>query len=293
MPPGRDQRTRIGRPSQTGPPAIGVTDSSSRSRALGQHDRAYEALARRDRVLAKVIAEYGHPAPFEWHDGGRTGSSQFAAMLLHIVSQQISAAAAFTIFDRIAVAAGGEVPAAERILSLGGVGLRACGLSNARVAYAMDLADAQVSGRVDLENLAYLDDVTVITVLTSIRGVGLWSAQMFLIHNLARPDVLPAGDPGVRRAIRNCWRLDRLPSAREVRARGEGWTPWRSYAAALLWRSLRPADELSDPKARALAVLARRQADSRPAAEPSDHRLRRYEPTTTHPKSGAATCPCE
>jgi 3-methyladenine DNA glycosylase/8-oxoguanine DNA glycosylase len=75
-------------------------------------DRAYRSLARRDRVLAEVIAEYGRPPPFQWHDGGRTGSSRFAAMLLHVVGQQISAVAAFTIFDRIATAARGGVPTA-------------------------------------------------------------------------------------------------------------------------------------------------------------------------------------
>jgi 3-methyladenine DNA glycosylase/8-oxoguanine DNA glycosylase len=248
------------------PPRSLVPDSS-------ELDRAYEVLARRDPVLRGVIDEYGRPAPFEWHDGGRTGSSMFAAMLLHIVGQQISAVAAFTIFDRIAVAAGGGVPAAGRILSLGSDRLRACGLSNAKAAYAMNLAEAQSSGRVDLENLAGLDDLAVITQLTSIRGIGLWSAQTFLIHNLRRPDVLPAGDLGIRRAIHIRWRLDQLPTVREAQRRGERWAPWRSYAAALLWRSLRPVDEPSDPKARALSTLARHQPGRRPRADPSNHRL--------------------
>lgn len=139
-------------------------------------------------MSARLILIYGHPAPFEWHDGGRTGSSQFAAMLLHIVGQQISAAAAFGIYDRISTMLG-------------------------------------------------------------------WSAETFLIHNLHRPDVLPAGDLGIRRAVQTQWRLEKLPPPGQVRSRASAWAPWRSYAAALLWRSLRPQGEASDPKERALIKL--------------------------------------
>jgi 3-methyladenine DNA glycosylase/8-oxoguanine DNA glycosylase len=90
-----------------------------------------------------------------------------------------------------------------------------------------------------------------------VHGIGLWSAQTFLIHQLHRPDVLPAGDGGIRRAIQQAWELDELPAVNEVRDRAAGWAPYRSYAAALLWRSLRPADEPSDPKARALSREAK------------------------------------
>jgi len=216
---------------------------------------AYLDLGRREPVFDRLIAIYGHPAPFDWHDGGRTGTSQFAAMLLHIVGQQISAALAFHVYDRVAAACGG-IPSAKAILSVGAPALRAAGLSRAKVSYVLALAEAQSNGAIDIEAMSDLDDGAVIEGLTAIRGIGLWSAQTFLIHNLARPDVLPAADLGIRRAIAAQWRLKDLPSPHEVQTRAAKWAPYRSYAAALLWRSLAPANEESDPKARALAAEA-------------------------------------
>jgi DNA-3-methyladenine glycosylase II len=213
--------------------------------------RAYLSLGRQEPVFSRLIAIYGHPAPFDWHDGGRTGASQFAAMLLHIVGQQISAAAAFQIYDRVAAACGG-IPTATAILAVGASALRGTGLSSAKVAYVLALAEAQSNGVIDIEGMTDRDDAAIIAELTAIRGIGLWSAQTFLIHNLARPDVLPAADLGIRRAIAAHWRLDDLPSPNEVQALAAAWAPYRSYAAALLWRSLAPANEESDPKARAL-----------------------------------------
>jgi DNA-3-methyladenine glycosylase II len=214
----------------------------------------YRDLAGREPVFARLITGYGCPDPFEWHDGGRTGSSQFAAMLLHIVGQQISAVAAFAIYDRISAATGG-VPTPAGILGLGQDRLRACGLSQARTGYALALAEAQTTGMIDIEGLDTLGDADAIAALTAVRGIGTWSAQTFLIHNLHRPDVLPGGDLGIRRAVQTQWHLDTLPSPREVSSRASAWVPWRSYAAAMLWRSLRPPGEASDPKQRALIKL--------------------------------------
>lgn len=224
--------------------------------AANDLDRAYGALAARDPVLAKVIEKYGHPEPFAWHDGGRTGSSQFAAMLLQVIGQQISSVVAFAIYDRIAAATGG-VPTPVDVLALGATRLRTCGLSGPKTTYVLELAQAQASGLIDIENMTGLDDAQVIAELTAVRGIGLWSVQTFLIHNMRRPDVLPEGDLGVRRAIRALWHLDRLPTAVEVRKRGTEWSPFRSYATTLLWRSLRPANEPYDPKARALSRVIR------------------------------------
>jgi DNA-3-methyladenine glycosylase II len=215
---------------------------------------AYRDLARRESVFARLITGYGRPDPFEWHDGGRTGSSQFAAMLLHIVGQQTSAVAAFAIYDRISAATGG-IPAPAGVLGLGQGRLRACGLSAARAGYALNLAEAQTTGAIDIEHFDTLGDSDAIAALTAVRGIGTWSAETFLIHNLHRPDVLPAGDLGIRRAVQAQWHLDKLPSPREVRSRASAWAPWRSYAAAMLWRSLRPPGEASDPKQRALIKL--------------------------------------
>jgi DNA-3-methyladenine glycosylase II len=217
--------------------------------------RAYGALGRKDRVFKRLIDVFGEPPPFEWHDGGRTGTSLFAAMTLHIVGQQISAVVAFRIYDRLAAACGG-VPKAAAVLRLGATRLREIGLSNAKVSYVRALADAQIKREIDIEAMAELDDAAIIGELTAIRGIGLWTAQTFLIHNLARPDVLPSGDLGIRRAMAARWGLGDLPSPKAVADIGLRWAPYRSYAAALLWRSLAPVGAESDPKARAIAAEA-------------------------------------
>jgi 3-methyladenine DNA glycosylase/8-oxoguanine DNA glycosylase len=177
-------------------------------------------------------------------------------MLLHIVGQRISAASAFTVYDRIIAATGG-VPTPSGVLELGLAGLRGCGISTAKATYALNLAEAQAEHRIDIERMDRRSDTEALAALTGVPGIGTWSAETFLIHNLRRPDVLPADDRGLREAVRNRWQLDRLPTVGEVRTRALAWSPYRSYAAALLWRSLRPPGELSDPKARALSAQAR------------------------------------
>jgi DNA-3-methyladenine glycosylase II len=217
--------------------------------------RAYRALVRDEPVFAQLVARYGHQSPFAWHDGGRTGNSLFAAMVLHIVGQQISAVVAFRVYDRIAHACGG-IPTAPALLRLGAERLRNAGLSAAKSSYTLALAQAQASGVIDIEAMTDTDDDAVVDELTAIRGIGLWSAQTFLIHNLARPDVLPGGDLGIRRAVATQWRMPQLPTAKFVTQIGTNWAPYRSYAAALLWRSLAPVGAESDPKARAIATEA-------------------------------------
>ena len=211
----------------------------------------YHVLGGREPIFAKLIDTYGYPPPFEWHDGGRTGDSQFAAMLLHIIGQQISAAVAFRIYDRVAAMCG-DIPSATAVLTLQARRLEGAGLSRAKASYAIALARAQADGVIDIEAIGDLQDAEVIAKLTAIHGVGLWSAQTFLIHNLARPDVLPAGDLGIRRACAALWTMSSLPSPGAVKTLGVAWMPYRSYASALLWRSLAPVGEESDPKARAL-----------------------------------------
>lgn len=228
--------------------------SSGRRRGADQMALAYRDLAQGEPVFARLLAEYGRQDPFAWHDGGRTGSSMFAAMLLHVVGQSISAIAGFAVYDRISAVSGG-IPAPDSVLALGQDALRACGLSAAKAGYVLALAEAQATGMLDVEDLDGLADAEVVAALTAVHGIGRWSAEMFLVHNLRRPDVLPAGDLGVRRAMREQWQLGRLPAVGEVRSRAAAWAPWRSYAAALLWRSLRPVGEASDPKERALEKM--------------------------------------
>jgi DNA-3-methyladenine glycosylase II len=214
--------------------------------------RSYAELVRAEPMFAAVIETYGEVDPFLWHDGGRTGDSKFAAMVLHIAGQQISTRVAFTVFDRIATLSGG-VPSAAKVAALDFAELRATGLSNAKTRYIQTLAQSQASGIIDLEHMEGLGDDAAIAQLIAQPGIGIWSAEMFLIHQLHRPDVLPSGDVGIRRGIQKLWALESAPTIRETIARAAVWSPYRSYASALLWRSLAPVDELSDQKEREIA----------------------------------------
>ncbi|MGY6026602.1 DNA-3-methyladenine glycosylase family protein [Streptomyces spinosirectus] len=197
---------------------------------------AYGHLAAADPVLRRLVGSVGRPDPFTWQERGHPASSKFAPMALHIIGQQISTTAALAIFGRISASMGGEATPAG-LLDLPEDRLRACGLSRAKASYLHDLARRQAQGAINLENMAYVDDATAPADL-AVRGVGLWSAQMFLVHQLKRPDLLPAGDIGIRRAIERAWRLDAVPGVEETRRRALPWAPYRTYAAALLWASL-------------------------------------------------------
>jgi DNA-3-methyladenine glycosylase II len=173
------------------------------TRTTDPAETAYAALGA-EPVLARLVSVYGPPNPFEWFDGGRTGTSKFAAMVLHITGQRISAAAAFTVFDRIATAAG-SIPGPDSLLTLGTARLRDLGLSEAKAHCLVELAKRQASGRIDLDNMGALSDDEVVSALTAVPGVGSWSAQAFLLRQLRRPDILPADDTGVRCAVaREC-----------------------------------------------------------------------------------------
>lgn len=209
---------------------------SAPSAAAGRAD-AYGALAAADPVLAGLMRDHGTSDPFAWIDAGRTGGSNFAAMVLHILGQQISVAVAFILYDRLANAAGG-IPTPQAVLALDPDTLRGFGLSRAKAAYVHDLASRAEDGRLDIEHMDGLSDGQAFTALTAVRGIGPWSAEMFLIHQLHRADILPAGDVGIRRAIEQAWQLPGMPTIDEVRDRGAAWAPHRTYASALLWRSL-------------------------------------------------------
>ena len=181
---------------------------SGRPRAgSGVDDDRYVRLLAADPVLRSIARVQGRPDPF-------------------------------AVFDRIQDAAGGRIDPA-RVDGLGPDRLRSLGLSRAKAAAIVGLARMHLDGTLDLDGLDDLDDAQVVHALTAARGVGLWTAQMFLIHQLRRPDVLPAGDLGIRRAVQRCWSRRALPPIEEVRQRGERWSPDRTYAAALLWASLR------------------------------------------------------
>jgi DNA-3-methyladenine glycosylase II len=202
-------------------------------------ESAYAALAAADPVLAELIEEVGQPDPFEFTVGERVVGSNFAAMVLHILSQQISTRVAFVLYDRLVLAAGGTLTP-EAVLRLGPDELRALGASRAKASYLHSLAEQVDSGALDIERMTELTDSRAVSALTAVRGIGPWSAEMFLILQLHRTDILPADDLGIRAAVRKAWALDTLPPGREVRQRGVRWAPYRTYATALLWRSLAP-----------------------------------------------------
>jgi len=197
----------------------------------------YEALLAVDPVLRRIARAHGRPDPFAWSAGGRRTATNFGALLLHITSQQISTSVAVVLFDRLVAAAEPELTAGA-VEELGPERIHALGLSHAKAAAMVDVARLQNNGAIDVDNLDALGDDEVIAALTAARGVGPWTAQMFLLHQLRRPDVLPAGDLGIRHAIQREWQLSAAPSVEEAHEFGARWSPRRSYAAALLWASL-------------------------------------------------------
>jgi DNA-3-methyladenine glycosylase II len=133
---------------------------------------------------------------------------------------------------------GGRTPTPQELLDTDPEAIRAAGMSRPKVAYLRDLAEHVVSGELELDRLNELSDEEIVAELTAVKGLGVWTAHMFLIFHLHRPDVLPVGDLGVRNAAREAYGLDELPSAAELTELGEAWRPHRSLAALYLWRSL-------------------------------------------------------
>jgi DNA-3-methyladenine glycosylase II len=163
----------------------------------------------------------------------------YGALVRAIVGQQLSTHAARAIFARLLERFGGRPPSPQEILDDDPDALRsAAGLSRAKVLFLRSLAEHVVDGSLELERLRELDDASVIAELTAVKGIGVWSAQMFLMFHLGRPDVLPVGDLGIRKALRNLYALPDLPSPVEMEAIAEPWRPHRTLACEYLWHSL-------------------------------------------------------
>ena len=163
----------------------------------------------------------------------------FETLVKSIVYQQLSGRVAGVIFGRVTDAAGGRLTP-ESILKLRPVRMRTLGLSSQKTAYIRDLARHARDGRVVFEELAGLSDEAVIERLTEVKGIGVWTAHMFLIFALRRPNVLPTGDLGIRNAIRKAYGLLELPKPAEMEALSQPWRPYRTVASWYLWRSLEP-----------------------------------------------------
>ena len=199
----------------------------------GDHERARHLLMRRDPVLGALIRQHG---PCGLSDDQR--DDPFRAMVEAIVWQQLSTKAAATIFARfLALFPDGAFPTPRMLAEVSDAQLRAAGFSRQKISYLRDLSAKVLAGELPLDRLAELDDDAVIAVLTKVKGIGRWSAEMFLMFRLHRPDVLPVDDLGIVKAIQKAYRLRKPPTADRIRKMGEAWRPYRSVASWYLWAS--------------------------------------------------------
>lgn len=212
------------------------TKPSSSDRAGTARPRGLTHLRRSDPVLAGVIDAVG-PRLGEPHAG--RPADHYGALVRAIVGQQLSTKAARSIFVRLTEHFGGRTPTPQQVLAAEPEALRAAaGLSRAKVGYLRSLAEHALSGELELERLDELPDEQVIEELVAVKGIGIWSAQMFLMFHLGRPDVMPVGDLGIRRAVELAYRLDELPDPTTLERIAVPWRPHRTLACRYLWRSL-------------------------------------------------------
>ena len=191
-----------------------------------------------DPVLARLIDGHGGPLPLEPDSRGRP-EDYYGALVRSIAGQQLSVKAARSIFNRLTERFDGRTPTPEQILLDDPEALRAaCGFSRAKVAYLRSLAEHVMSGELELDRLHELSDEEVVRELTAVKGVGEWTAQMFLMFTLHRPDVLPTGELGVRNAAARAYGMGAPPKPAELTQLAEPWRPFRTRACLYLWRSL-------------------------------------------------------
>ena len=170
----------------------------------------------------------------------RQRKDHLTALTGAIVSQQLSTKAAATIFDRFAALfPGSEIPPAAAIGAVSDEALRAAGFSGQKISYLRDLCARILDGRLVLDELDVLDDELVIERLTAVKGFGRWTAEMFLMFRLHRPDVLPVGDLGIVNAIQRLYKLRSRPDPKRILRLGEAWRPYRSVACWYLWQTLK------------------------------------------------------
>lgn len=193
--------------------------------------RATRALSRQDSVMAALIRAHPEASLFSRGD-------PFQTLFRSIVGQQISVKAADSVWARVCAGVPAITP--EGVFATGVDPLRACGLSQRKAEYACDLAAHFVHGRIHARDWPGMSDEAVIAELTAVRGIGRWTAEMFLIFNLMRPDVFPLDDIGLQKAVwRHYFDGEKQPLSM-LEAQGEAWAPWRTVATWYLWRSLDP-----------------------------------------------------
>jgi DNA-3-methyladenine glycosylase II len=218
------------------------------------YERARRYLLRKDAVLASVIRQVG---PCTLQNIPR--QPPFMALAEAIASQQLSVKAADTIFARFcALFAPDNIPDPHRLQQLTDDAIRAAGFSRAKVLFLRDLAAHVIEERLQLERLHELEDALVLSQLTAVKGIGVWTAEIYLMFRLQRPDVFPADDLGLVKAAQRVYGLRQRPTRKKLLTMAEAWRPYRSVAAWYLWRSLAlPSATTSAPRS------ARRSSGSR------------------------------
>ncbi|HLM30268.1 MAG TPA: DNA-3-methyladenine glycosylase [Solirubrobacterales bacterium] len=201
---------------------------------------AYDELAASDPRIAALIERFGELS-FETRRRGRPRTDSYGSLVRSVVAQQLSAKAAATIFDRVLALFGGRTPTPAELLAVSEERLREAGLSGRKVEYLRDLARHVESGKLELDRFATMSDDEVIAEITAVRGFGVWTAQVFLMFHLERPDVLPTGDLGIRRAAQIVYGLAELPEHDELTRIAEPWRPHRTLACIYLWETLHAA----------------------------------------------------
>jgi DNA-3-methyladenine glycosylase II len=235
--------------------------------------KALAALKASDPRMARLI-EATEPVDATAWRRARPLGNPFSVLVYSIIGQQISGYAARAIAGRLTERFGDRMPSPAELLALDPADLKSVGLSQRKVEYIRSLAEHIVSGQLQVDHLDNLSDDEVRTQITASRGLGRWTADMFLLINLERPDILPIGDLGIRSAVQRLYRLDHLPTPGEVETIGEKWRPNRSLASLYLWASTRqapkpakaakPAKPVKPAKA-AKPVAARRPARRTPS----------------------------
>ncbi|MGH2962599.1 MAG: DNA-3-methyladenine glycosylase family protein [Solirubrobacterales bacterium] len=187
-------------------------------------------------MLRGLIDDGGPIDPATDRRGSRPDA--YEALARAIVGQQLSTKAAASIWEKLHGVFGGRTPTPAEVFAADEDDLRGAGLSKAKVGFLRDLATHVTDGELDLERLPGLADEDVVAALIEVHGIGSWTAEMFLIFHLGRPDVLSAGDLGIRRAVERAYGLDELPVPAELERIAEPWRPHRTLACLYLWRSL-------------------------------------------------------
>jgi len=224
-------------------------------------NEAADFLRGRDPVLARIIAQVG-PLEMAYR------RERFQSLVRAIIFQQLAGRAALAIYERFVKIIGhGRFPTPAQVIAASDEDMRRAGISRGKMAYIRDLARHVRDGSLNFRRFARMEDEEIITDLVRVRGVGRWTAEMFLMFNLRRPDVLPVDDLGFRSAVAKAYGLSQLPAAKELRSMGERWRPYRSAAVWYFWQSTRlitmDAPAKTAPKARPTQPKAKQPRGTR------------------------------